>query len=259
MNKRRYKNINVLVVGDTCVDKFVYGHVHRLAPDGPIPIFSPEYVKTNPGMSGNVTENVKSLGANAFHICNKEEIIKTRYVDDRSGYILIRIDENDKVNRIDQDILHEIKNNIFKDIKFNTLLISDYAKGFLNEEDIQFLLENNSNTYLDSKKILDSWCSKATFIKINHVEYEHTKYNLKELNIDDKLIITKSSDGCLYNGKLFPIDGEINSIKDVSGAGDTFLSGFSLEYTKSSNVDRAIEVAQEVASIVIKKRGVETV
>ena len=81
----------ILVVGDSCIDEFTYGEVLRIAPEAPIPVFNPLYTKQNKGMSGNVVENLKSMGNKTIIITNKEKIIKTRIVDERSNQILIRI------------------------------------------------------------------------------------------------------------------------------------------------------------------------
>jgi D-beta-D-heptose 7-phosphate kinase/D-beta-D-heptose 1-phosphate adenosyltransferase len=178
-------------------------------------------------------------------------------VDDRSGQILLRVDKNDKVKRIDKGVVKVINNNIVNGIQMDAIIISDYNKGFLEEEDIQYICENNKNVFIDTKKILDKWCAKASFIKINHVEYEHTKYSLQDLDIENKLIITLSNKGCQYKEKIFPVK-KVN-IKDVSGAGDTFLSGLVAEYVLTNNIEKSIKFAQECATIVVQKPGVATV
>ena len=257
IKKEEFKQFNVLVVGDTCIDKFIYGTAVRLAPEAPVPVFNPVNETTNNGMAGNVIANLKALGLNVLSIYNKEQIIKSRYVDDRSGQILLRVDENDKVKRINTKDLKQITNNQYKGINIDAIVISDYDKGFLDEEDIQFICMNNKHVFIDTKKILDNYCTQASFIKINHVEYAHTEYSLKDLNIEDKLIITLSNKGCQYKGKLFPV--EKVQIKDVSGAGDTFLSGLVAEYIRTKDIEKAIVFAQACATIVVQKLGVSTI
>lgn len=257
IKKEEFKQFNVLVVGDTCIDKFIYGTAVRLAPEAPVPVFNPVNETTNNGMAGNVIANLKALGLNVLSIYNKEQIIKSRYVDDRSGQILLRVDENDKAKRINIKDLKQITNNQYKGINIDAIVISDYDKGFLGEEDIQFICMNNKHVFIDTKKILDNYCIHASFIKINHVEYTHTEYSLKDLNIEDKLIITLSNKGCQYKGKLFPV--EKVQIKDVSGAGDTFLSGLVAEYIRTKDIEKAIIFAQACATIVVQKLGVSTI
>jgi D-beta-D-heptose 7-phosphate kinase/D-beta-D-heptose 1-phosphate adenosyltransferase len=257
LKKEEFKQFNILVIGDSCIDKFVYGTAFRLAPEAPVPVFNPSFSETNKGMAGNVVENLKALGVNVIPVVNDENLIKTRFVDDRSGQILLRVDENDKVNRISDQILKGIKRNEYMFLQIDAIVISDYDKGFLDEEDIQWICENNTNVFIDTKKILDTWCVDASFIKINHVEYEHTEYSLKDLNIEDKLVVTLSNKGCQYKGKLFPV--EKVQIKDVSGAGDTFLSGLVTEYILTKDIEKAILFAQQCATVVVQKQGVATI
>ena len=155
IKKEEYKNFNILVIGDTCTDKFSYGNAFRLAPEAPVPVFNPVYSESNPGMAGNVVANLQALGVTTVTLHNSEHVIKTRYVDDRSGQILLRVDENDKVKRIEPKVLEQINNNNLYGIKLDAIIISDYDKGFLEEDDIDFICKNNSNVFIDTKKIID--------------------------------------------------------------------------------------------------------
>jgi D-beta-D-heptose 7-phosphate kinase/D-beta-D-heptose 1-phosphate adenosyltransferase len=257
LKKEEFNSFNVLVIGDSCTDKFTYGNTFRLAPEAPVPVFNPTYTTTNPGMAGNVVANLKALGIITSTLHNSESVVKNRYVDDRSGQILLRVDENDKVQRIKPEVLKLITNNELYGLKLDAIVISDYDKGFLEEEDIDFICKNNSNVFIDTKKIIDEWIRYASFIKINHVEYERTEYTLKHLNIEDKLIITLSSRGCQHKGKIYPVKKV--QIRDVSGAGDTFLSGLVAEYIRTKDIEQAIIFAQKCASIVVQKPGVATI
>ena len=256
-NKKKYKNFNVLVIGDSCTDRFIYGDSTRLAPEAPIPVFNPISETTNQGMAGNVARNIQSLGSKVHLISNKINPLKTRYVDDRSGHILLRVDENDRVERIDPKVLHQIKKNVFLGKEFQSIVISDYNKGFLEKEDIKYICDNNSRVFLDTKKIIGDWCLNSDFIKINHVEFKNTEKTIKELDIDNKLIITLSNKGCQYRDKIFPV--EYVPVRDVSGAGDTFLSGLVVEYIRTGEIEKSIIFAQKCATVVVQKKGVSTV
>ena len=48
-------------------------------------------------------------------------------------------------------------------------------------------------------------------------------------------------------------------VKDISGAGDTFLAGLVVEYLKSNDIVASIAFAQECTKIVVQKHGVSTV
>ena len=71
------------------------------------------------------------------------------------------------------------------------------------------------------------------------------------------MIVTLGGEGCLYNGKKYPVK-EV-PVKDVSGAGDTFLAGLVCGYLDSDNIYTAIDFAQKCTTIVVQKHGVSTV
>ena len=96
------------------------------------------------------------------------------------------------------------------------------------------------------------------FVKINEKEYEKTKRYINEDKLKNKLIITRGSDGCQHKDKIYPVP-QVDGVKDYSGAGDTFLSGFAYEYMKTKDVKSAIDYAQECATIVVQKHGVATI
>lgn len=255
--KNIYEKINILVIGDSCTDVFTYGDAIRLAPEGPAPVFNPLYSKSNGGMASNVASNISAIGANVKLITQEEEIVKTRYIDERTNFLLLRIDANDKTSSIAKNVLNKILDNHFDDKKYDAIIISDYCKGFLTEEDIELIATRNSNVFLDTKKILGEWCNDVTFIKINHTEYDRTKHTIDYLGLYGKMIITRSDEGCEYNNVLYPVE-KVN-IKDVSGAGDTFISGLVCEYIRTNDIVKAIKFAQECATQVVQKKGVCTI
>ena len=147
---------------------------------------------------------------------------------------------------------------IIKNSDHDAIVVSDYCKGFLKTYDIQQIAEMaNCPVFLDTKKQLGDWCKDIDFIKIN--EFEHKK-NFETIpnypSLINKLIITRGSRGCEYKNKLYPVPKV--PIKDVSGAGDTFLAGLTVEYLKSNNIEQAIKFANECATKVVQKRGVTT-
>ena len=83
--KDLYKNINILVIGDSCTDVFKYGHVPRLAPEGPAPVFNPILTKSNGGMALNVQSNIEAIGANVRLVTQNENIVKRGHILSPNG------------------------------------------------------------------------------------------------------------------------------------------------------------------------------
>ena len=254
--------MTILIVGDSCEDVFIYGDITRLTPEAPAPVFNPLREKTNGGMAKNVADNVEALNVTIHTITNKNDIRKVRYVDHKSNQLVLRVDEHDYCDRIDRKLLEGIRNNKCKPVfsgktKVDAIIISDYCKGFLEEEDIQYICENNQNVFIDTKKELGDWINLADYIKINSLEYEKNEKFFKDNDIINKTIVTQGNKGCLFRGEIYPTENV--PVKDISGAGDTFLAGLTVEYIRTNDIIKAINFAQECTEIVIQKHGVSTV
>lgn len=245
--------MRILVIGDSCIDKFIYGGVNRICPEAPVPVFNPIYQTENPGMAANVAENVKSLGNDVVLNCNTNPIVKTRYVDKKSNQMLLRVDEND----IAEPLTNISKYTIEFLSQYDAIIISDYDKGFISKDDIEKISSNHRLVFMDTKKLLGNWANQCTFIKLNEQEYNKNKQFIDN-NPDvfnNKLIITLGEKGCKYKNKFYPVK-KLIEVKDVSGAGDTFISAFTSEYLKTKSTIKSINFAQKCSSFVVSKKGV---
>tara|TARA_R100000005_G_C4991359_1_gene198721 strand:+ start:742 stop:1551 length:810 start_codon:yes stop_codon:yes gene_type:complete len=241
----------VLVVGDSCNDVFVYGRSVRLSPDAPVPVFNPVETIENGGMGLNVQANVLSFGVKCDILDQAEKIKKTRYVDKKTNHTFLRVDTGEgQILRVKSKQLEKIKN-------YSAIIISDYDKGFLHKEDIEYICDNHPLVFLDTKKHISSFCKNATFIKINEVEYNESKIELEKRHYRNNLIVTLGGKGCIYRQKIYPVDTV--QVKDMSGAGDTFMASLVVNYLKSSNIEQAIKFANLCATNVVQKRGVAIV
>jgi len=251
--------VKILVIGDSCDDVFIYGDITRVAPEAPVPVIVPVRKESNPGMAGNVVANLKALGVDVKLITNPEPIRKIRYVDERYNQMVLRVDENDECQPIDFHPEWQKCIDLDFDLDYDAIVISDYCKGFLTKYDIAHIGKKaKCPTFLDTKKELGEWCTSIDFIKINNSEHENNLKTIpKHPSLDKKLIVTKGRHGCSYKQKIYPTK-EV-PVKDVSGAGDTFLAGLVYEYVNSSSIEKAIGFAQECTTIVVQKTGVATV
>ena len=255
--------MKVLVIGDSCVDEFVYGDIKRISPEAPIPVFLPTHDESNDGMAQNVSNNIQSLGVDSHIITNQNGIIKRRYVENRSGQMVLRVDEHDWCPRINIKVLQGISGNRVVSYgnedtieHIDAIIISDYCKGFLEESDIEYICENNFNVFVDTKKRLGHWIKQADFIKINELEYMKN-HEILDSGFEDKLIVTLGSKGCRYKDKEYEVPQV--SVKDVSGAGDTFLAGLVVKYVENNDIVESIKFAQKCTTQVVQQKGVAQV
>jgi bifunctional ADP-heptose synthase (sugar kinase/adenylyltransferase) len=238
----------VLIIGENCIDIFVYGYSKRKSPEGEGMVFTPTKEVYADGMAYNTANNIVAMGLDVDIITNDEEIIKRRYLDDESNYLFLRVDENDNVKRYDINTLPDLS-------QYSAILISDYHKGFLTEDDIKFIAEKHPLVIVDTKKKLGDWCKDIRFIKINRTEYLN---NVDVINIidwlEEKLLITLDKDGTVHKGIQYP--AEKVEVVDICGAGDTFIAGFTKEYIQTQNIETSILFANKVAASVIQYKGV---
>ena len=236
------------MIGEICLDRFIYCSSSRLSPEAPVPVVKPVEIIENPGMAGNVTKNLEALSkeVDIFSLHQEDLITKTRYVDKKSNHMFLRIDEGENNPCKTLENLPDLST-------FDLVIVSDYNKGFLNSQILELIARSSKISILDTKKKLDQQlASLFTFIKLNDSERDINKH------LDDNnLIITLGSRGSRYRGVIFPQKNPLETI-DVSGAGDTFLASFSIEYLKTGDVISSIGFANEMSALVVSKKGVAT-
>ena len=240
----------ILVIGEKCIDKFMYCDVSRFSPEAPVPVLNPVEIVENDGMAGNVVRNILAMKSDSLvaHWYQDEIITKTRFVEKKSNHMFLRLDDGEsnisKVELIDERV-EELSN-------FNIVIVSDYDKGFMTNDDLLTIGKNSKVSILDSKRklskeIVDSF----TFVKLNEKESLQNSDLLECKNI----LVTLGSKGTKFNDEVYPSPNPQETI-DVSGAGDTFTSAFILKYLETGDIKTSIIYANEMASIVVSKRGV---
>ena len=244
-------SLRVLVIGETCVDKFVYCDAKRLSPEAPVPVLNPLHIVNNPGMAGNTAANVIALApdVNIMKFIQEDDIIKTRYVEEKSNHMFLRVDEG-------EDYVKPFKWSPAADVMLgqaDIVIVSDYNKGFLSNSDLKEISRKSKLSILDSKRRLtNDVIEDFSFVKLNELE----RINNPEL-INDNIITTLGSRGAEYKNTIYPSPKPQETI-DVSGAGDTFTAAFIVKYHETKNIGSSIKFANEKSSEVVSRRGVVT-
>ena len=245
---QQQRQFKILLIGDSCTDEYVYGTCERLNPEAPVPILKFNRKETTRGMAWNVRENLMSFGLSVYILTNKEQITKTRYIDEKSNQQILRVDDEGRCEPMEyEQPFHERSTtDPPSDDWYDALVISDYDKGFLTIKKIEELVEwFEGPVFIDSKKT--KLPKKSCYVKINEDEY-------KKLDKPSKnLIVTKGGKGAEYKGKLYP--GEPVNVFDVVGAGDTFLSALVYFYLKCGRIENAIPYANKAAGIAVQNHG----
>lgn len=241
--------MKVLVIGEECVDKFIYCQIDRLSPEAPVPVLIPIKTTSNPGMAGNTIANVKAMSNASIMNIVQDGITKTRYVDKKTNHMFLRVDEG-------ENNIKPFEWSIPVDMALgqaDIVIVSDYNKGFLSNADLKEIARKSTLSILDSKrKLTNDIVKEFSFVKLNELE----RLNNPQLTTDN-IITTLGKKGAEYKNVLFESPDPQDTI-DVSGAGDTFTAAFILKYFETKDEKTAIQFANEKASEVVSQRGVVT-
>jgi bifunctional ADP-heptose synthase (sugar kinase/adenylyltransferase) len=144
---------NIVVIGESCIDEYVYGTCDRVCPEAAALCFRHSNYKTvNSGMAGNTYENLKALNDNDQHkidlITCRSTIIKRRFIDKKYNSIIFR----DKI------------------IKYSNLIVTKGEKG------ATFYSKNEIKDFATEKVILRDVCGAGdTFLAGLVIKYSETK------------------------------------------------------------------------------------
>lgn len=166
--------MKILLIGESCTDEYVYGTCDRICSEAPAICFKSDgHTTQNQGMAANVLSNLNSLhpSLQVDLITNKSTIIKRRFIDTKYNTIVFREDHKDFC---DNFVQADFTDDFF--IGYDAIVFSDYCKGFISEEDIEYICSQSdpkTPKFIDTKKRLGSFIKYFDFIKINEHELEN--------------------------------------------------------------------------------------
>jgi rfaE bifunctional protein kinase chain/domain len=165
----KFNELNVLVIGDVMLDRYLSGKVERISPEAPVPVVRLQGSENRLGGAANVALNIKGMGATPF-LCSvigeddnarifmdllpdagilSKGIIKSK---ERCTTVKTRvIAANQHLLRVDQEDTYALSSsesqqllasfiNILDSNKIHVILIQDYNKGVLGAAMIQQIL-----------------------------------------------------------------------------------------------------------------------
>ena len=164
----KFAGVNLLVVGDLMLDRFIWGNVERLSPEAPVPVLRVVSEKSSLGGAANVIHNIRSLGGRvtACGIVGKDEAGKrivsalSRIGASTSGVIadprfqtieksrIIASPHHQQIVRLDRENHQSVRNLTLKRLRkfikakvshFDAIVVSDYGKGTIHFEFLDWL------------------------------------------------------------------------------------------------------------------------
>jgi len=211
-----FKSKRILIVGDAIIDTYLWGEIHRMSPEAPVPVVDVAVNQNDSRLGGaaNVALNLKELGAESI-LCTvigndnrgilfeqlmqeqgltlegmlisngRKTTTKTRVIADNKHQL--RIDEEDtypiKVEKQFYNLIEKLTHNI------DAIILQDYNKGVLTESIIEKIItlanQKNIPTIVDPKKQNFLAYKNCTLFKPNLNEIKdglNTKINTNDID-----------------------------------------------------------------------------
>lgn len=222
-------------------------------------------------------KSLKLLGVNTEGVVRSEDrptIVKRRVLGGNQQLLRIDWEDPTNINEILEDaILDNLKANIEN---IDAIILSDYDKGVLTErvakEVIKLARKYGKIITVDPKPSNVLNYIKASSMTPNRKEAYECANLPKKTDIDivgdkirkelqlDNLLLTRSEEGVsIYEeGKITNIPTFAKEVYDVTGAGDTVISVYTLAKAAGATWEEAARIANTAAGVVVGKIGTST-
>lgn len=287
-----FKDLNILVVGETGVDEYAFAKSTRVSPEAFVRVLTDMKTEIKkPGLAGNVVECLRALGA-------KAELLTVVGTDKHGDYLVENstggyfVRDTDRPTIIKQRVLingeHFCRNDIekthplSKDISdtfenllhnkmwdYDAILLQDYGKGLWTDAVLKRFfacaVKSHVKVFVDpfSGRKLSSY-KGAYLIKANQDEARrmskmHENYSDAEVSeyLENKtgacVIVTSGAAGASQSSYVTKPRKTKIEVIDVSGCGDVALAILTLADLIGMKLSKAMELANQAASLKCSK------
>jgi D-beta-D-heptose 7-phosphate kinase/D-beta-D-heptose 1-phosphate adenosyltransferase len=295
----------IMVIGDLMLDRYLYGEVERISPEAPVPVVLNQKETLNPGGAANVAMNLVGLGVQTLLVgtlgsddagrqtmgllarqkkldCDGVFITRDRPTTEKLRVVgnhqqICRVDTEER-KPVAEKVMSDIRKFIKKHIDdVSAVILSDYGKGVITKELIEFVLHLKKDRdlivsvdpktghffyyrHVDLITPNSKEAGEAAGIKIvDNDSLREAAAKIIEKLACKNLLITLGSDGMiLFDGqypKGYHIPTEAKQVYDVSGAGDTVISVMTAAMTTGAAAEKAARIANLAAGVVVSEFG----
>jgi len=235
---KNFKNIKIAVIGDLMLDEYIMGKVDRISPEAPVPVVKVTEEKFVLGGAANVVNNLAALGANVY--CGG--LVGN---DNKAKKLIDNLPKN-----VNSDLILKVNNR--PTIVKKRVIAGHQQLLRLDWEEEFYINEDEENTIIENLK--------EHIKELNAVILSDYNKKLKEKYNLDTVLITRSEEGMtLYDKEIHNIPTYAKEVYDVTGAGDTVISVFTLAKAAGATWEEAAKIANTAGGIVVGKIGTSTV
>ena len=201
---KKFTQLNVVIVGDVMIDRYLHGKVSRISPEAPVPVVELQRTEDRLGGAANVALNIKAMGAAPYlfsaigsdtegslflqimdnnklstrgllQIEDRPTTVKTRIMAGTQQMLRVDSEVTSDLSAYNQRVFMQRLQAFLREIKADVLIFQDYNKGVLSLEMIQNVMKEAQN-----RQILTTVDPKHK----HFLDYQHAtlfKPNLKEI------------------------------------------------------------------------------
>ena len=284
---KNFPDKKILVIGDVMLDTYVHGTAIKISPEAPVPDISIDSEINFPGGAANVASNISSLQGQVslFGFIGEDsagkilsDLLREKKIDFFPSYLSKTtkktriISQNQQIVRISNEdaskktLSHPSLEEEIK--KSDLIVLSDYAKGTISSDLMDFLKSFGKTIIADPKPQNVELYHRVNVLKMNQNEaleisgkreiYSAGKSLTERFSSD--IIITRGSEGVALFGKFsaeFPASAR--NVSDITGAGDTFLAALGLSLASGAKLDDAVLISNYASGIAVSKKGTYSV
>ena len=303
-------NLPILVIGDLILDHYYYGEVERISPESPVPVVRQQKDQFVLGGAANVARNLVELGARVSLLgcigkdesgrtlkkelensginsnmlltdASRPTTLKTRVIS--HGQQMLRLDR-ETIEPVNKKVLESLKSRLTnKKPKYKLVIISDYLKGFLTSETLNYILNwakrwklpvvvdpkgSDFKKYYGADWITPNRKEALSAAKVSEESLpamEQISRILCKQTSGKGTLITLGPDGMHLSyrkGNRWYSDQiatKAREVYDVTGAGDTVAAVFGYALASGNEPEEAARLSNYAAGIVVGKSGAATV
>ena len=304
----KFSNLNILVIGDLIIDEYITCEPLGMSQEDPTIVVKPINSNKFIGGAGIVAAHAASLGSNVKYITiTGEDVIKDFAITELNNYgvktsifidetrpttlkqrfrtkgkTLLRVShlhQNAINNKIQKDIIFEIKNNINK---INFLIFSDFHYGCLPSEMVNEIIDiaNNNNIMMIADSQSSSQVGDISRFKgmslITPTEREARislrdnesglvvlAEKLRKHSLSNNVFLKIGEEGLLVHAETTSsntwltdrIPALNNNPLDVAGAGDSMMITSAMILASGGNIWEAAAIGSIAAAIQVGRVG----
>lgn len=219
----------------------------------------------------------KNVNCNGIFVSGRPTTVKTRVIANNQQVVRFDMEDSNYVaGRILKTIIDYINSIIFQ---YDAIIISDYKKGMISLNLVKKLLKNSKlkNMFISvdpkighfdfyrgvslvTPNVIEASSGSGIEIKDSRTLINAGKVLMKRVG-SRAVLITKGEHGMslFEKTKITHIPTVAKKVYDITGAGDTVISAFTLAYVSGANMEKSAVIANHAAGIVVGEVGTAVV